>query len=134
MSDYKLEEEFLNKLAEAYKTYDISPIKDLIADDFSYSSFWVWDELKGKETYLNYFAGKLETMKKSNVKNDFIIMYCEGDGKPVLMCSQKTEEGDRGVFVIDSSEIKKLNIMPASFYSLKPKDEKEYKEFIHKYN
>lgn len=137
MSNFKLEEDFLNKLAEAYTTFSISPIQDLITDDFSYSSLWVWGELKSRESYLDYLKRKLESMKKANVNNRFLMMYCNRSGVPVLLLSQKTEAGDRGVFVVTKTEngkIKELNLTSSEFYSLKPKNEKEYNEFMKKYN
>jgi len=137
MSNFNLEENFLSKLAEAYTTFSISPIQDLIADDFSYSSLWVWGELKSKESYLDYLKRKLESMKKANVNNRFLMMYCKRSDIPVLLLSQKTEAGDRGVFVVtkvQNGKVKELNLTSSEFYSLKPKNEKEYSEFMKKYN
>lgn len=133
MDNYEIQENFLNKLAETYTKFDISYIEDLISKNFKYSSMWVFQELKGKSAYLCYLTKKLESMKQANVKNRFIMMYKQGDGQPMLMCSQKTPEGDRGVFIASvnkSGKIDSLNLMASSLYSLGYKDKAEFDKFM----
>lgn len=64
------EKEFLEKLAEAYQTYDASVVEDYLAEDMHYASMWVFHEMTSKEEYINYLKGKLETMKRTNKKID----------------------------------------------------------------
>lgn len=69
MSEEKL---FLEKLAEAYQTYDASVIDEYLADDMHYASMWVFHEMTSKAEYLKYLKGKLLTMKRNNIKMEIV--------------------------------------------------------------
>ena len=132
MNNYEIQEEFLSKLQEAYTTYSVEPVVKYLADSFHYASMWVFDEITSKDAYLCYLTGKLATMKKAGSKFNFIMMYVQGDGKPVLMFTPKTPEGDYGAFVAkttDNGKIERLDLTAASFYQLSYKDKTEFEEF-----
>ena len=59
-----MEENFLNKLAEAYQTYDASIIEDYLADDMHYASMWVFHEMTSKQEYMDYLTGKLQPLMR----------------------------------------------------------------------
>lgn len=59
-----MEELFLNKLAEAYQTYDAPIVEDYLADDMHYASMWVFHEMTSKKEYMDYLVGNLQTMKE----------------------------------------------------------------------
>ena len=71
-------------------------------------------------------------MKKSGVKFNYIMMYKQGDGKPVLMFTPKTPEGSYGAFFVEnnkSGQITRMDLLPAAFYSLGYKDKAAFEEF-----
>lgn len=129
-----IEEEFLNKLAVAYTTYDCSDLESYLDDDVTYDSFWVWDQIKSKVSYLDYLRGKLKAMQKTNKKTNFVMMHRKHCLSPVLMLSPKTPDGGYGAFSVNVNEkglIESINISPASFSEpLFCKDEEKYKRFL----
>lgn len=130
----EIEEEFLYKLAKAYNTYDCSELEKYLADDVTYDSTWVLDQLKSKTQYLDYLRGKLNTMNRTGTKTNFVMMHKRNHGKPVLMVSPEIPEGGYGAFTAEADEnglIKAVHITPASFYApLICKDEEKYQQFI----
>jgi len=131
MTNYEIQEGFLNKVAEMYITFSADPIADLLPEDFHYSSMWVCDEIKSRDAYLYYITRKLEAMKKSGVKFNFIMMYVQGDGQPVLMFSPKTPDGGYGAFIVktNNGKIERMDLMAAGLYSLAYKDKAAFEEF-----
>ena len=100
-----MEELFLKKLAEAYQIYDASIIEDYLANNMHYASYWVFQELKSKEEYLDYLRGKLQTMKNSGTTFEFQIVNGQLD--------------NQGGFVADFNEDGKvimLNMTIPSFF------------------
>ena len=131
MTDYEIQEDFLNKVAEMYTTFSADPIADLLPEDFHYSSMWVCDEITSRDSYLYYITRKLEAMKKAAVKFNFIMMYVQGDGQPVLMFSPKTPDGGYGAFIAktNNGKIERMDLMAAGLYSLAYKDKVAFEEF-----
>jgi len=113
-----MEELFLNKLAEAYQTYDASIIEDYLADDMHYASMWVFHEMTSKQEYLDYLAGKLQTMKEHGAKMEFQIVPGRLHEKALLVTNDEAPEGKFG-FVADFNEegkVKMLNITAQAFF------------------
>ena len=132
MTDYELQEDFLNKVAEMYTSFTADSVADMLSEDFHYSSFRVFEEIESRDAYLNYITHKLEAMKKSGVKFNYIMMYKQGDGKPVLMFTPKMPEGSYGAFLVEnnkSGQITRMDLLPAAFYSLGYKDKTAFEEF-----
>ena len=132
MTDYEIQENFLRKVAQMYTTFNAEPIADDLAARFHYSSMWVCDEIKSRDAYLYYITRKLEAMKKANVKFNFVMMYKQGDGQPVLMFSPKTPDGGYGAFIAEtdkSGKLKRMDLMAAGLYSLAYKDKAAFEEF-----
>lgn len=135
MTDYEIQEAFLMKVAQMYSTFNADPIADELATSFHYSSMWVLDEIKNRTAYLYYITGKLQSMKKAGVKFNFVMMYKQGDGKPVLMFSPKTPDGGFGAFLVEnnkSGKIARMDLMAAGLYSLGYKDKEAFDEFMKK--
>lgn len=110
---------FLEKLAEAYQTYDASVIKDYLADDMHYASMWVFHEMTSKEEYLDYLNGKLETMKRSNKKMEFEIVKGGMHTHALLVTNGRSPEGIPLGFVADFNDegkVKMLNITIQDFF------------------
>lgn len=107
-----MEELFLNKLAEAYQTYDASIVEDYLADDMHYASMWVFHEMTTKEEYMDYLTGKLQTLKEHGVEMDFQIVHGRMHEKALLVTNNEAPE-DKFGFVVDFNEegkVKMLNI------------------------
>ena len=51
--------------ATAYNSYDYSDLEHLLDNDLTYTSMWVFEEMKGKENYIAYLADKLKAIKES---------------------------------------------------------------------
>ena len=51
---YNLEESLLEKLKDAYTKYNAGCIKDLLADNVTYDSIWVIEQITNKTDYCNY--------------------------------------------------------------------------------
>ena len=133
MTDYEIQEVFLEKVAQMYTTFNAEPIADDLSARFHYSSMWVCDEIKSRTAYLYYITRKLEAMKKSGVKFNFIMMYKQGDGQPVLMFSPKTPDGGYGAFIAEtnkSGKIARMDLMAAGIYNLAYKDKEAFDAFI----
>lgn len=132
MTDYEIQENFLRKVAQMYTTFNAGHIADDLAARFHYSSMWVCDEIKSRDAYLYYITRKLEAMKKSGVKFNFVMMYKQGDGQPVLMFSPKTPDGGYGAFIAEtdkSGKLKRMDLIAAGLYSLAYKDKAAFEEF-----
>ncbi|MCQ2975483.1 MAG: hypothetical protein MJ211_11835 [Bacteroidales bacterium] len=114
-----LEQEFLEKLAQAYKNYDASLIETYLSEDIHYASMWVFEEITSKKDYLEYLNGKLETLKKHEVIFDSKIIKGRMHEFALLVTNQKTENGVNFGFVADFNEfgkVKMLNITAEYFF------------------
>ena len=123
------------KVAEMYTNFSAEPVFDMLTARFHYSSMWVCQEMTSRLAYMYYITGKLETMKKAGVKFNFVMMYKQGDGQPVLIFSPKTPEGGFGAFLArtnKSDKIKRMDLMAAGLYSLAYKDKQVFDEFMRK--
>lgn len=115
MNEKKL---FLEKLAEAYQTYDTSVVENYLADDMHYASMWVFHEMTSKVEYLEYLNGKLLTMKRNNVKMEFEIVKGGMHTYALLVTNQLGPNGEQLGFVADFNENNKVVLlnMTASFF------------------
>ena len=113
-----MEELVLNKLAEAYQTYDASIIEEFLADDMHYASMWVFHEMTSKQEYMDYLTAKLQTMKEHGARMEFRIVPGGMHEKALLVTNQQSPEGNFG-FVADFNEEGKvimLNITAQVFF------------------
>ena len=68
MNNFEIQENFLNQLAKAYDTYDVSLIDEFIAKNFNFSHIWQVSEMKGRDVFLCYLSIRLEEAKKKGLK------------------------------------------------------------------
>ena len=114
MNEKKL---FLEKLAEAYQTYDTSVIENYLADDMHYASMWVFHEMTSKAEYLDYLKGKLHTFKYKNIYFEFEIVKGGMHEHALLVTNQLGPNGEQLGFVADfndNGQVVMIN-MTASF-------------------
>lgn len=100
--------------ARAMNTLDPSHLEpSLSPDDFTYSSQWVLENLRGKAAYLDYLKGKFETIKEANAPVWAEIGYTKafGAGDCVLI-AQKEHTNLVATVLIEMREgqIKKINM------------------------
>lgn len=110
---------FLNKLAEAYQSYNSSVIEEFLDEDMHYASMWVFQELTSKKEYLDYLSKKLQVMKEHNKRMDFEIVNGGMHNHALLVKGQLSPEGSPLGFVADFNEKGKvimLNITMQSFF------------------
>ena len=58
-------EEMAAIMANAWKNLDTTGVRDILADNYEYTSQWVLDTMHGADTYLAYLAGKFNAMRNS---------------------------------------------------------------------
>lgn len=92
---------FLEKLAEAYQTYDASIIEDYLADDMHYASMWVFHEMTSKAEYVDYLKGKLHTFKCNNICFEFEVVKGGMHEHALLVTNQLGPNGEQLGFVAD---------------------------------
>ncbi len=113
-----MEEFLLNKLAEAYQSYDASIVEDYLADDMHYASMWVFHEMTSKQEYMDYLTVKLQTLKEHGVRMEFQIVPGRMHEKALLVTNDEAPEGKFG-FVADFNEkgkVRMLNITAQAFF------------------
>ena len=133
-NNYNLEENFLKSLANAYNDGDVNSILSMIAEDFTYDSMWFLSQMTSKQEYSDYIIAKVSAIRKGGTVFNFCMMVSD-QGKPYLIFTPKTPEGDFGCFYVETNEhsqIKALHLMGASFFNLKYKDKQEFDKFIRK--
>lgn len=81
------EEGALREYAAMMNTLDPLKLKGLLADDFKYSSQWVFAEIESGQAYIDYIAPKLEAIKSSKVTvwAEMAILEMEMPGPCVVM-------------------------------------------------
>lgn len=112
------EKEFLENLAEAYKTYDASVVENYLAEDMHYASLWVLQELTSKAEYMDYLRDKLLSMQRSYRTMEFQIVKGNIHKWALVIVNQPTPDGGSGCFVADlddAGKVKMLNITRYDF-------------------
>lgn len=58
-------EELVDIYVNAWKTLNADLLEPILSTDFSYGSMWVFEELKGKQAYMDYIRGKFDIIKRT---------------------------------------------------------------------
>ena len=95
------EQQFLLKLAEAYRTYDAFVIEKYLADDMHFSSIWAYPEIESRHLYLNYLCGVLQRMKWYRARLKFELVEERWHEYGLLITNVKAHGGGYGGFVAD---------------------------------
>lgn len=86
--------------AKAWETLEASIIEPYLDKDFHFHSDWVFDELPCRKEYIEYFMGKLETLKRNNLNPIFDIVQ-SSDGELAIIFDQN---GEKALFTIKTIE------------------------------
>lgn len=92
--------ELLLLFAKSWESLNSTIIEPYLDKDFHYSSDWVFDELPCRKEYIEYFNGKLETLKRNDLKPNFNIVQ-SSDGQLAIIFDQN---GEKALFTIKSYE------------------------------
>ncbi len=109
-------ERALRAYATMMNTLDASCLEPLLADDFHYTSQWVFAEIESKKAYLEYIVPKLDAIRKSGsvVWAEMGSLEREFPGPCVVMAQ---DEKDNLVAVIlatvEDGKIKRLDLCGA---------------------
>ncbi len=66
--DVLTKEAALHAYASMMNTLDVSHLEPLLADDFHYTSQWVFAEIESKAEYVEYITGKLKAIRRSGAR------------------------------------------------------------------
>lgn len=110
------EEAALRAYAAMMNTLDVSKLKDLLADDFRYSSQWVFEEIESGRAYADYISEKLEAVRASGAKvwAEMATLENELPGPCVVMA-----QGDKSNLVavvlakVEGQKLKRLDMCGA---------------------
>ena len=109
-------EQALWAYATMMNTLDTSCLVPLLADDFHYSSQWVFAEIESKNEYLNYIAPKLDAIRKSGsvVWAEMGSLEREIPGPCVVMAQNEKDNLVAVVLAkVEDGKIKRLDLCGA---------------------
>lgn len=108
------EYDMLEEYARCWNKKDIGRLEEFLADDFHYSSMWVFEELD-KSGYIEYFAAKLQQILEtgSKVRADLKdnLLVVNQDGKNFVIDVK-----------FDNGKIVRADMVAASLYGLPDND------------
>ena len=123
------EEDFLRKIAKMYREHVYEDVGCHLERDFHYASFWVFSEMTSADEYVYYIERKTQAFRRARSVISAEIMYLkpgggmfgEPAGKPFLVIQGGKSE-PACLFVERSARglIKRMDMMPKSFYDLAP--------------
>jgi hypothetical protein len=100
------EKELLVELAKAWNHQNASYIENLMDDGFKYTSQWVFEEMVGKEKYLEYIGAKFQKIREGIAQNgdtvEAEIGFCTQmePAKPCIVLSQTSNGATHKVTIL----------------------------------
>jgi hypothetical protein len=73
---HSTEKQLLTQVAKSWNNLDVSFIENLLADDFTYESQWVFSPIRGKDNFLTYLKSKFQAFATA-IKDSGIQVYAE---------------------------------------------------------
>ena len=87
--------------ARMMNTLDFKHLEPWLAEDLTYSSQWVFEDMHGKEAYSLYIQGKLDTIRKAGMRVWAEIAYTDAFGAgPCVVLAQGTEDNLKSTMLI----------------------------------
>lgn len=62
---------------QAWESLSVAPIRSLLDESFSYSSYWVQEAMHGAATYLDYLHGKFLAIQKSDSQPSISLVFIQ---------------------------------------------------------
>ncbi len=87
----------LTAYAEMMNTLDIKCVESFLSIDLRYNSQWVYEEMIGKERYLEYMLGKFEMIKESGSRP--FAEICDLEEYPFGSCVVVAQENKEKLVV-----------------------------------
>lgn len=75
-------------VCQAWNSLDSRLLEPVLSDDYEYESFWVFETMKGKNTYLDYLKGKFAAIKNGNRPVSASVYFQEIIGKHIVVLNQ----------------------------------------------
>ncbi len=91
--------EILKMYAACWNSLDSSKLKNLLHETVDYNSMWVLETIVGKQAFIDYFSGKLNTLKlqKANTQLEAkLSMSSEWTSHVLVPCLVITQQFQNG--------------------------------------
>lgn len=103
----------LRAYAKMMNTLDVKHIEPLLAEDFCYSSQWVFEEIKSKQGFIDYISPKLVSIAKSgSLAYAEMCELKEYGGGPCVVIAQGRKDNLIATVKaeVDSGKIKRIDL------------------------
>jgi len=104
----------LRAYARMMNTLDSSHLEPLLAEDFSYTSQMVFDEIGSKQLFLEYIRPKLQTIRRANatVYAEMGTVNAYGKQQPCVILAQNKRDNLEALVLatVESGELKRLDL------------------------
>ena len=115
------EAELLIEYAKAWNHLDTSYLEDILADDFQYTSQWVFTTMHGKDNYIEYLSEKFKTILKNpaSIPRAEMAYFKSAYGelnKPCIIISQNDFKASM-IIKIANGKIAKADLVAVPHYS-----------------
>ncbi len=108
MSETKL----ILAFVDAWNNKDASLLAPYLKEDFHYSSFWVYDEIKTSAEYLEYLSGKFNSILNSGSK---VIASMANSRKPTIIIQQDNGKQVAIILEVENGLVARADMMPIEF-------------------
>ena len=115
--------EAVTAYARMWNTLDSTEVVAMLAEDVSYSSFWVFGDMHGREEVSAYLTGKMAHFRTPTDPQDHTYAQLgEANagmpGQTIVVMSRGSRENISVVATIEVADglIKSISLMPPSFY------------------
>ncbi len=109
------EVQLLIEYAKSWNNLDVSYVKNILSDDFQYTSQWVFETMHGKDKYINYLERKFEVIKRTASLVQAQIGYYEHyplvGNKPCIVIEQKNNGKTAILIEVNNGKIIKSSIV-----------------------
>lgn len=103
----------LRAYARMMNTLDVKHIEALLAEDFCYTSQWVFEEITSKQAFIDYIRPKLESIVKTGswVYAEMAELKSYGGG-PCVVMAQGSKDNLLAIVLaeVNDGKIKRLDI------------------------
>lgn len=106
-----------NLLAHAYNTQSAAILEKVLAVDLLYTSQWVFEEMRGKQTFLDYLSAKFRTIQKAG--SAIFAELASYRGKHCLVIAQGSRANPVATMIVVSvgSKITEIHMCEVPHFS-----------------
>ena len=113
------QKELAETVANAWNALDAKIIEPYLADDFEYESFWVFETMKGKDSYMEYLTGKYGSIKRTGSKLTAETVFQDGIDEYVVALDQDGRRDAALQIWTSEGKITKMWMRPLDMVGLK---------------